>query len=126
MAWAIEFHSDFALEFEFFSDNVKVEVLALAEILREEGPELNRPHADTLKGSRHSNMKELRCRGACKTWRVAFAFTPTRVALLLAAGDKSGTKEKRFYKSLIKKADARFDQFLTETTNSETAANERK
>ena len=126
MAWAIEFHSDFALEFEFFSDNVKVEVLALAEILREEGPELNRPHADTLKGSRHSNMKELRCRGDCKTWRVAFAFTPTRVALLLAAGDKSGTKEKRFYKSLIKKADARFDQFLTETTNSETAANERK
>ena len=81
-------------------------------------------NADTLKESRHSNMKELRCRGDCKTWRVAFAFTPTRAALLLVAGDKAGTKEKRFYKSLIKKADARFDQFLTETTNSETAANE--
>lgn len=71
MAWAIEFHSDFGLEF-VFSDSVMVEVLALAELLREEGPDLNRPHADTLKGSRHSDMKELRCRGACKTWRVAF------------------------------------------------------
>jgi hypothetical protein len=29
-------------------------------LLREFGPALKRPHCDTLKGSRHANMKELR------------------------------------------------------------------
>jgi len=33
--------------------------------------------------------------------------------ILLVAGDKSGTSEKRFYKMLIKKADERFDRHLT-------------
>jgi hypothetical protein len=31
---------------------------------------------------------------------------------LLAAGDKSGTSEKRFYRGLIAKADARLDAHL--------------
>ena len=41
-------------------------------------------------------------------WRVAFAFDPRRRAILLVGGDKSGGSQKRFYKQLIKKADARF------------------
>ena len=40
---------------------------------------------------------------------MAFAFDPNRKAILLAAGDKSGLTEKRFYRQLIDKADARFD-----------------
>ena len=45
-------------------------------------------------------------------WRVAFAFDPKRRAVLLVAGDKSGGSEKRFYKQLIRKADARFGEHL--------------
>ena len=45
-------------------------------------------------------------------WRVAFAFDPERKAILLCAGDKSGGSEARFYKRLIRKADARFDSHL--------------
>ena len=45
-------------------------------------------------------------------WRVAFAFDPTRKGILLVAGGKSGISEKRFYRQLIKKADARFDDHL--------------
>ena len=55
-------------------------------------------------------MKELRFNADNGVWRIAFAFDPKRKAILLIGGDKSGVSEKRFYKELIKKADARFDE----------------
>lgn len=73
---------------------------------------MGRPRVDTLNGSRHANMKELRFSAADGEWRVAFAFDPRRKAILLVAGDKSGGSEKRFYRELIKKADERFDAHL--------------
>jgi hypothetical protein len=57
-------------------------------------------------------MKELRFDAADGVWRVAFAFDPKRRAILLAAGDKSGGSQKRFYRELIRKADQRFDAHL--------------
>jgi hypothetical protein len=57
-------------------------------------------------------MKELRFDAADGVWRVAFAFDPNRKAVLLVGGDKSGGSEKRFYRQLIEKADARFDDHL--------------
>jgi hypothetical protein len=44
--------------------------------------------------------------------RVAFAFDPSRAAILLVAGDKSGVNQKRFYKQLIAKADGLYDAHL--------------
>lgn len=70
-------------------------------------------------GSRHANMKELRFSAADGEWRVAFAFDPKRKAILLAAGDKSGGSQKRFYKQLAAKADARFDAHLARLKNKE-------
>ena len=124
MVWQIDFHKDFALEFKEYEDTIRLEIMAIVELLREEGPSLGRPHVDTLQGSRHANMKELRCRGACKTWRVAFAFTPERVALLLAAGDKSQMKSKRFYRWLVTTAEKRLDQFLKEAMKKEATSDE--
>lgn len=43
---------------------------------------------------------------------MAFAFDPTRQAILLVGGDKGGADQKRFYKRLISLADARFDAHL--------------
>lgn len=57
-------------------------------------------------------MKELRFDAAGGVWRVAFAFDPRRRAILLVAGDKSGTSEKRFYRRLLRKADERFGAHL--------------
>jgi len=57
-------------------------------------------------------MKELRFDAADGVWRIAFAFDPNRKAILLVAGDKSGVGERRFYRQLIAKADARFDAHL--------------
>ena len=53
-------------------------------------------------------MKELRFDADDGVWRVAFAFDPTRKAILLVAGDKAGVAQKRFYKALIARADRRF------------------
>jgi len=91
---------------------VRTELLALARLLQQFGPQLKRPHADTLNDSCHANMKELRFSAANGEWRVAFAFDTKRKAILLVAGDKSGVSEKRFYRELIRKADDRFDAHL--------------
>jgi hypothetical protein len=88
------------------------EVIAKVELLKLFGPKLGRPHADTLKGSKHANMKELRADTSDKVLRVAFAFDPNRAAILLVAGDKSGVSQKHFYKQLIEAADKLFDAHL--------------
>jgi hypothetical protein len=112
MEWTILFHGEFEPEFAALSQLVRRELLARLEILAENGPTLGRPLVDSLKGSRHANMKELRFDADNGVWRVAFAFDPARAAILLVAGDKSGISQKRFYKSLIERADKRFDSHL--------------
>ncbi len=73
---------------------------------------MKRPRSDTLNGSKHRNMKELRFDADGGVWRVAYAFDPERKAILLVAGDKFGGSQKRFYRSLIDQADERFDEHL--------------
>ena len=77
------------------------------------GPELGRPAVDTLNGSQHGNMKELRFTHDGGVWRIAFAFDPKRHAIVLVAGDKRGADQKKFYKKLIKVADQRYAGHLS-------------
>jgi hypothetical protein len=105
-------HQEFEGEIDLLPEEVQDELLASAKLLEHFGPQLGRPRADTLNGSRHANMKELRFDAAGGVWRVAFAFDPERKAILLVCGDKSGGSEKRFYRHLIEKADVRFDAHL--------------
>lgn len=114
MTWVVQFHDTFEVEFDQLPEGVQDELMAHARVLEQFGPTLGRPHVDTLKGSRHANMKELRFGAEGGAWRVAFAFDPNREAILLVGGDKSGTKERKFYKDLILKADARFDEHLAQ------------
>lgn len=67
--WIVIFHEDFATEFQEFSPAVQDELFTLIELLRKFGPLLKRPHCDTLSGSKHSNMKELRFRANGGVWR---------------------------------------------------------
>ena len=106
--WMVEFHDEFDPEFDDLAEGVQDELLAQLKLLEKIGPTLDRPRVDTLKGSEHANMKELRFAADGGEWRVAFAFDPRRSAIVLVAGDKSGGSEKRFYKELIMKADKRF------------------
>ncbi len=110
--WIVEVGDEVEPEFDALHEDVQTEMLALTRLLQQFGPHLGRPRVDTLSGSRHANMKELRFRAADGEWRVAFAFDPKRKAILLVAGDKSGGSEKRFYRGLLRKADERFAAHL--------------
>jgi hypothetical protein len=56
--WEVEFHKAFDPEFDALPDDVQNELRAHALLLEQFGPQLGRPRVDTLKGSRHANMKE--------------------------------------------------------------------
>lgn len=114
MPWTVLLHPDFIPEANGLPDAVQDELAAMMGLLRDQGPHLRRPHCDTLKGSKHANMKELRFDAADGVWRIAFAFDTERQAVLLVGGDKSGMSQTRFYKALIRKADERFKPWLEE------------
>jgi hypothetical protein len=59
-------------------------IMARIELLEEHGPSLGRPVVDSIRGSRHANMKELRA----GSMRALFAFDPLRQAIVLMGGDK--------------------------------------
>lgn len=112
MPWEVEFGDAFEAEFEGLLEPVQDELLAAARLLATFGPQLSRPHADTLNESSFANMKELRFAAHGGVWRVAFAFDPDRRAILLVAGNKSGGSERSFYRALIAKADKRYRAHL--------------
>ena len=107
--WPVATTSEFDQWFADLDDTAQVEVIAKVGLLRVLGPALGRPHADTLDGSKHANMKELRARTPGAVIRITFAFDPNRSAILLCAGNKSGVSQKRFYKQFIARADALYD-----------------
>jgi hypothetical protein len=112
--WKVSFQDDFELEFSTFSPEVQDELLAAADTLRRIGPAAGRPHVGTLVNPKHPNMKELRFNAnhGAEIGRAVFAFDPVREAIVLVAADKQGIDEKKFYRDLLKKANARFDRHL--------------
>ena len=112
MVWSVTFGEAFEAEFVDLPEAVQDELVSLARLLATRGPHLGRPHVDTLNGSAFANMKELRFEAANGVWRVAFAFDPRRQAVVLVAGDKSGVSPLRFYRSLIARADMRYQAHL--------------
>jgi hypothetical protein len=100
---------DFRHDYRGLPKEVQQKICEKVNIL---DPLLGRPNVDTLAGSDHKKMKELRFDAAGGVWRVAFAFDHDRRAILLAADDKSGQSEKQFYARLIEKADRRYNRYL--------------
>jgi len=71
--WQVEFHDDLMGEVDDLPRDAQT-------VLAEFGPALGRASADTLKGSRIANLKELRFSTETGVWRVTFAFDRQRVA----------------------------------------------
>ena len=72
MNWTVLLHDDFADELTALDQKLQDELLAHAKLLAEFGPNLGRPTVDTLKGTSHANMKEMRFNWMGEAWRVAF------------------------------------------------------
>lgn len=109
--WVINTTDTFDEWFNALDDTDRANVLASLIVLQERGPMLSRPYVDTVNGSCHSNMKELRVQSKGDPIRVFFAFDPTRSGILLCAGNKTGN-EKRFYDVMIPIADREFTEHL--------------
>ena len=93
------------------SDIEQQVVTAAVDLLEREGPALGRPLVDTLAGSRHPNMKELR--PPATYLRILFAFDPRRSAILLIRGNKAG-RWTELYQEFIPIADTLYDEHLQE------------
>jgi hypothetical protein len=119
--WTVELAPEFEPELRALAADIRVELLAQARVVERFGPTAGRPRVDTLKGSAHANMKELRFDAGDGVWRVAFAFDPRRRAVLLVAGDKSGQSKRAFYRRLIASADRRYSAHLDRTRRDKTS-----
>lgn len=111
VAWEVEYTDEFGGWWEGLSEGEQESVRAGVLRLEEKGPALGRPLADTVSGSRHPNMKELRPPGG--NLRVLFAFDPRRMAILLVGGDKTD-RWREFYEEKIPEADRLYDEHLEE------------
>ena len=109
MAWKVEYTDQFGQWYRELDERSQDRVVAAVEILETQGPGLGRPFVDTVKGSRHANMKELRPRGG--SLRVLFAFDPRRMAVLLIGGDKTN-RWQAWYGEFIPIADRLSDEHL--------------
>lgn len=109
--WSIKQTDRFSDWYESLEGVDRENVLTAMLLLRELGPSLSRPYADTVNGSQYPNMKELRVQSQGRPIRAFYAFDPTRSGILLCAGDKGGN-EKRFYKEMIPVADQEYAAHL--------------
>lgn len=108
--WDIQFHPAVEAWTDSLDGSDAEALLAALQVLRDIGPALGRPLVDTVVGSGHPNMKELRPGSTGRTeMRVLFAFDLDRRAVLLVGGDKS-TDWKGWYVVNIPIADERFTQ----------------
>ena len=109
MAWEVEYTDQFEVWWLTLSAEDQNSIRASVEVLEERGPALGRPLVDTLKGSRHPNMKELR--PTVGNIRILFAFDPRRTAILLLGGDKTN-RWREWYQRMIPIADRLYDEHL--------------
>ncbi len=111
MRWDVEVTDEFLAWYEALPLADGEAVDAAVTMLEEHGPALGRPLADTLQGSRLTNLKELRPLGG--SIRILFAFDPRRVAILLLGGDKAGQWQS-WYEAMIPRAEELYEEYLSE------------
>lgn len=95
MGWQVAHTDAFELWWCLLDEETQTAVASYVQLLAEVGPGLRRPHADTLHHTNVKNLRELRIQHKGEPWRVLYAFDPTRSAILLVGGNKTG--DKRWY-----------------------------
>jgi hypothetical protein len=112
MAWEVEGTAEFEEWYATLDASDQEALNDSIDLLIENGPNLGRPHADTVRQSAFGNMKELRTQAKGHPLRTFFAFDPRRSAILLIGGDKTG--DNRFYERMVPKADQLYMTYLEE------------
>jgi hypothetical protein len=110
MTWEVVGTTEFEGWFLDLDGADRARVEDRVDLLEQHGPALGRPVVDSIKTSRHHNMKELRT----GTLRILFLFDPTSSAVLLIGGNKRD-QWKQWYETAIPFADDLYDNYLLET-----------
>jgi hypothetical protein len=110
LVWEVEYTDEFEVWWNMLSPAEQDSVRFSVELLVARGPNLGRPHVDTVKASKHTHMKELRSQHQGRPLRTFFAFDPRRMAILLIGGDKTGNN--RFYEEMVPLADQLYDAYM--------------
>jgi hypothetical protein len=117
MVWEIEYTDEFEKWWDTLNEDEQESIAVSVGLLEIMGPNLPRPHSDTVKNSRFNNMKELRTQHAGKPYRTLYAFDPRRTAILLIGGNKTG--HANWYKTFVPIADDIFARHLEELEKDE-------
>jgi hypothetical protein len=105
MVWSINYTNEYEQWFTEQDEDDKTAIATRVRLLAEFGYQLGRPYADTLHGSKYTNLKELRVPHGDAVFRIAFCFDIKRECWLLLGADKKGKNEDDFYRKLIKRAE---------------------
>ncbi len=100
----------FVTWFDEQEEDLRLRIFAHLDLLEECGPLLSRPYADTLKGLRIGNLKELRVKYRKSPIRILFAFDPKQQAVIILGDSKQG--DKRWYDTNIPIAEQLFTEHI--------------
>ena len=125
--WNVDSSDEYDAWFLTLDEESKEAVLQRVLLLKEYGPNLPRPYADVLHGSRKlKNLKELRSQTQKHLLRVSYYFDTERNAFLLIGGDKKGKNQDTFYKGLIAESEVIVEKHEKELENERRNQNDGK
>ena len=110
MPYTVVYPEEFAGWLDAQEKSLRLRALAYLELLKEQGPTLGRPYADTRKGSELTNLKELRVQHKAEPIRILYAFDPKQQAVVILGGSKQA--DKRWYDTNIPIAEKLFAEHL--------------
>ena len=108
----VVFTNEFETWWNDLDQGQQEDVAAHVQVLRDRGASLAFPRSSAVHGSRIA-LRELRVQSGGRPLRVFYAFDPSRQAVLLIGGDKTG--QDRFYEEMIPLAERIFQEYLRET-----------
>jgi hypothetical protein len=103
---------EFLAWYEGLSEAEQDRVAFTVGLLEERGVTLPHPYSSSIKGASFA-LRELRTQSEGDPLRTLYAFDPSRQAVLLIGGDKTG--DARFYERMIPTAERLWNEYLEET-----------
>lgn len=117
MAWEVEYTDEFGAWWAGLQPSEQESVAAVVGLLEVLGPNLTFPYSSGILGSQNNRLRELRIQHGGSPYRVLYAFDPTRTALLLIGGIKSGGN--RWYTRMIPFANRFYEEHLESLSDEE-------
>lgn len=104
---------EFATWFDGLDDVHVDPVIVAVSKLEQEGVALGYPASSAIKGAAFA-LRELRIKSSGRALRVFYAFDPTRDAVLIIGGDKTGRNGDDFYAAMIATSEKIWREYIAE------------